>query len=261
MDLALFILTMLAIGAGVGIISASLGVGGGLLMVPILMHLYPDMGINTIKGSSLIVIAVVAVYNTLQMNRGSMKNSWSLISTIAAGSLLGGFFGGKITTLLSDEHTTWIFIGFVGFAALRTFFLKESVVHEEDVTRRNPLSFFIGVLSGGLAGATGTGGGALFVPCALWSGIVSNHRVVALSNAVMIASATAGAIAHLIASPNQDAEWTVGLSNISFAPGIILGAILCTPWGRRINQHLSFKRRRIVMGCLLLIITLRLLIR
>lgn len=261
MDLGLFILTMVLIGAGVGIISASLGVGGGLLMVPILMHFYPDMGINTIKGSSLIVIALVACYNTLRMNRGAMKNPASLIVTIAMGSLIGGFVGGRITTLLSEEQTRWIFIGFIFFAALRTFVLKEIVVSEEDVTRRNPLALCIGMLSGGVSGATGTGGGALFVPCSLWAGIVSNQRVVALSNAVMIASASAGAFAHVTAPATQDAPWTYGLTNISFAPGIVLGAVLCAPLGRRLNQHLSFRRRRIVMGGLLLIIGLRLFIR
>jgi uncharacterized protein len=261
MDLALFILTMLAIGAGVGIISAALGVGGGLLMVPALMHLYPDMGINTIKGSSLIIIAAVALYNTLRMNRGSMKNPWSLIATMATGSLLGGFMGGKITTWMDENTTRWVFIGFVLFAAIRTFFLREKEVPENEVVKRGPLAFCIGGISGGISGATGTGGGALFVPLSLWSGIVSNTRVVTLSNAVMVASASAGAVAHLTASPTQHAPWTYGMANISFAPGIILGAILFTPLGRKINQHLSFNRRRVVMGGLLLLIVMRMVMR
>jgi uncharacterized protein len=261
MELPLFILTMLAIGAGVGIISSALGVGGGLLMVPILAHLYPEIGINTIKGSSLIIIIAVAMYNTLRMNRGSMKNPFSLIAAIALGSLIGGFIGGKLTTLLSDEVSKWLFIFLVFLSALRTFFLKENVVHESEVVKNNPKSFGIGALAGGIAGATGTGGGALFVPLSLWSGIVSNKRAVALSNAIMITSASAAALAHILAPPSYEAPWTYGQANISFAPGIILGAILFSPVGRHINHHLSFKRRRVVMGILLLLITLRMLLR
>lgn len=261
MDLALFILTMLAIGAGVGIISAALGVGGGVLMVPMFMYLYPDMDINTAKGSSLIIIAVVAVYNTFKMNRGAMKNPYSFIAVISIGTLFGGYCGGKITTLLTNTQTTWIFIGFILFAAIRTFFLKERVVREDEVTKRTPVAMLIGALSGTVSGATGTGGGAIFVPCALWSGIVSNTRVVALSNAVMIAAATAGAIAHITAPSTLQADWTYGLANISFAPCIILGAIASAPLGRYINHNLSLNRRRIVMGSLLLIIALRVLMR
>ena len=261
MELLLFILTMLAIGAGVGIISAALGVGGGLLMVPMFLYLHPEMDINTAKGSSLLIITFVALYNTFRMNRGEMKNPFPLILLIASASLLGGFIGGTITTLLSDTLTTWIFIGFILLAALRTFFLKEIIVHEQDVAQRSPLAFFIGLLSGTISGATGTGGGALFVPCALWSGIVSNKRVVALSNAIMIAAASAGAIAHLTAPATLDTPWIIGRANISFAPAIILGAIACAPVGRRINAHLSFKRRRVVMGVMLLIIAIRMLVR
>ena len=99
------------------------------------------------------------------------------------------------------------------------------------------------------------------MPLSLWSGIVSNTRVVTLSNAVMVASASAGAVAHLTASPTQHAPWTYGMANISFAPGIILGAILFTPLGRKINQHLSFNRRRVVMGGLLLLIVMRMVMR
>src|SRR5690606_6498155 len=120
------------------------------LMVPVFLFVFGDrMDINTAKGTSLLVIAFVSLYNSWRMNRGSMRTPWDVVAAIAAGSIVGGFPGGYLTALMSDRAVTWIFIGLLGFAALRTFVLKGRVVREEDVRKRWPVS----VLSGCAAGA------------------------------------------------------------------------------------------------------------
>lgn len=261
MDTIIFIATMLAVGWGVGILSASLGIGGGILMVPTFLALYPDMDINTAKGSSMFIIMFVATYNAMRMNRGAMKNPIKLVLLIAIGSILGSYFGSWFTAQLPDWYASWVFIGLLFFAVARTFLIKDKEVREEDVETHTAMPVLLGCFAGIVAGATGTGGGAIFVPFALVAGIVSNTRVVALSNAVMIFSASAGTLANLTANQTTDMEWTYGLANISFAPFVIIGAIGAAPLGRKLNQHLSFNRRRIVMGGILLFITIRLVLR
>jgi uncharacterized membrane protein YfcA len=261
LDTLIFILTMLAVGCGVGILSAALGIGGGVLMVPTFLALYPQMDIHTAKGSSMFIITFVAAYNALHMNRGDMRNPMKLITSIAIGSITGGFLAGWLTAKLSDTYASWIFIALLLFAATRTFLLKEKEVTEEQVQKHTILAAIIGFLSGVVAGATGTGGGAIFVPFALMAGIVSNKKVVALSNAVMAAAAAAGTIAYLTSPQTTDMPGTIGLTNISFAPFILIAAIATAPLGRKLNQHLTFNRRRIIMGALLLFITIRLILR
>lgn len=252
---------MLLVGAGVGVMSAALGIGGGVLMVPAFLSLFPEMDIHTAKGSSMLIIMFVATYNAVRMNRGDMRNPLRLILVIAVGSVVGGYVGGWVTALLSDTAASWIFIGLLFFAGARAFLLQEKKVDESDVRKREVTAALIGLAGGIVAGATGTGGGAIFVPLALWAGIVSNYRVVALSNAVMIASATAGTVAYLLSEKSTAMEYTVGMVNLSLAPFVIIGAVAAAPIGRRINKALSFERRRVVMGALLLIITLRLMYR
>lgn len=252
---------MLLVGAGVGVMSAALGIGGGVLMVPAFLSLFPEMDIHTAKGSSMLIIMFVATYNAVRMNRGEMKNPLRLILVIAIGSVVGGYLGAWLTSLLSDSGASWIFIGLLFFAGARAFLLKEKKVEEDEVRKREVTAAFIGLAAGIVAGATGTGGGAIFVPLALWAGIVSNYRVVALSNAVMIASATAGTIGYVLSEKSTEMAYTVGMVNLSLAPFVIIGAVASAPIGRRLNQALSFERRRIVMGTLLLIITVRLIYR
>jgi uncharacterized protein len=261
MDTAIFIVQMIILGCGVGIVSAALGIGGGVLMVPAFLYLYPNLDIHTAKGSSMLIIMFVAAFNAYRMNQGDMKNPIKLVAIIAIGSVMGSYLGAWTTSLLNDKNASWFFIGLLFFAGARAFLLKEPKVAEEDVKNRNQLAAIIGFVAGFVAGATGTGGGAMFVPLALWAGIVSNYRVVALSNAVMVISAASGLIAHLMSRQTVDMPWTVGMVNLSFAPFVIAGAIAAAPIGRKLNQHLSIERRRLVMGALLMIITVRLIFR
>ncbi len=260
MDPNLFFL-LLAVGAGVGIVSAALGIGGGVLMVPTFLYVIPGMDINTAKGSSLLAIVFVASFNSWRMNRAGLRRRWGVTVAIAGGAIVGGFAGGWLTGRMSDTAVTWVFVGLLGFAALRMLSLRPRVVHEEDVQRHQGVAALIGLASGLVAGATGTGGGAVLVPLALWAGLVSNERVVALSNTFMAATAAAGTVAHLTSQQTMDTAWTYGLVNVSLAPLVVVAAITAAPLGRWIDGRLTLHRRRVVMGTLLFVIAARLIFR
>jgi uncharacterized membrane protein YfcA len=256
-----FIVTLLLLGVGVGMLSAALGIGGGMIMIPAFIQFFPDMDINTAKGTSLMAIFFVASYNSIRMNRGHMKNPWNVIVSIAGGAIIGGFFGGWLTNQMSEIVVTYIFIGLLIFSGFRMFALKEIIIEEEDVRQRKFFPGIIGFCAGTVAGGTGTGGGAIFVPFALWAGIVSNLRVVALSNTVMVLTSIAGLTAHFLASQTSDMPGTIGRVNVSIPPLVVLGAILIAPVGRALNAKLTFNRRRILMGTLLILIAVRLVYR
>ena len=93
MDILLPIAGMAMLGAGVGVVSAALGVGGGILMVPAFATFVAGVDMNTAKGSSLLVITFVAAVNSWRMNRGETKSPWDVIGLIALGSIAGGFLG------------------------------------------------------------------------------------------------------------------------------------------------------------------------
>lgn len=261
MSTIVFVATLLAVGAGVGIVSAALGIGGGTLMVPAFLALFPQMDINTAKGSSLFAIVFVSGYHAWEARRAGTKSPWDLVAACAAGSIFGGYAGGALTALLPENVVTWIFIALLLFAGMRTFFLKQRLVREDEVRKRQMLAIAIGFVAGVVGGGTGTGGGLVLVPLALWAGIASNERVVALSNTVMVATSAAGAFAHAMAERTYDAPWTYGMVNVSLAPLVCIGAIAFTKPGRWINQQLSLPRRKAVMGTILVLIAIQLAAR
>jgi uncharacterized membrane protein YfcA len=258
MTIAFFILGMLALGGGVGLISAALGLGGGILMVPAFLTFVPGMDAHTAKGTSLFIIIFVAALNTWRLNHGHRDRHWDVVGAMAAGSIAGGYLGAWVTTLLSDDAVIWIYIIFLMAAAIRTFLIQTIAVRAEDVRRRNGMAVAIGLGAGAVGGGTGTGGGLLMVPLSLMAGIITNERVVALSNAVMVATAIAGSVAHLGAARTVELPWTVGHISFALVPLVFIGSQIAAPWGHRLERHLTLKRRKLVMGGLLLAIAARL---
>lgn len=252
-----FVIEMLVLGVGVGILSGALGLGGGILMVPAFMMFVPGMDAHTAKGTSLFIIIFVSAVNAWRMMRPLERKPWALTSQLAAGSVAGGYLGAWLTTLVDERVVVALFMALMLVLGYRTFFLRELVVDEAAVRRRLPVSVGIGLLAGLVGGATGTGGGAVLIPLALMAGIVGNSRVVGLSNMVMILTSVAGSVAHLSAAPVFEGGWTIGHVNLALAPLVFAGAQAGSYWGRRLNTHLTLPRRRVAMGALLLFITAR----
>ena len=261
MTILLYIAGMLALGLGVGMFSAALGLGGGLIMVPAFLTFVDGMDANTAKGTSLCIIFFVALLNTWRLHRDDGHYPWGKAAWLAAGSLAGGFFGAWVTTLLPERAVLWVFMAFLGIVALRTFFIEPPAVSEGHDRRRILVSIAIGLFAGAFGGATGTGGGALLIPLVLLAGIATNRRVAGLSNMVMVATSAAGTVAHLAATPVFDRPWTIGAVYLPLVPLVFLGAQVASPWGKRVNEALTLHWRRTLMGAFLLVIALRILYR
>lgn len=251
-------LLLFIVGAGAGIISAGLGLGGGILMVPAFEAFLPGMDLHTAKGTSLFLIVFISSLNTWRARRELPPHAFTLAAWLAAGSVIGGYASAWITGLLPEQVTIILFLLLLLAVAARTFLLREIPVPEDQVHKRPGIALLIGFIAGIFGGATGTGGGAVLIPLALMTGIVANARAVPLSNLVMIATSLAGTLANLQAAQTCDYPWTVGHVALAFVPLTLLGAQLGSELGLRLNRLLTLPRRRVAMGVLLLIIALRL---
>lgn len=261
MDAVLYVFGMIVLGVGVGIFSAALGLGGGLLMVPAFMFFISGMDEHTAKGTSLFIIILVSASNAWRLNKDLPKVPWRLAGVLASGSIVGSYMGAWVTTRMSNRAVLVIFLVFVVAVGLNSFRMKEKQVREEDVHRHNIFAVIIGFFAGLAGGATGTGGGAVLLPLALSIGIVSNRGAVALSSMVMVATSVAGSVPHLMATPVYTGAGTVGHVALSLVPLTFIGAQLGSEPGVRINHMLTLPRRRLVMGGVLLYIAARLAIR
>ncbi len=84
----------IATGAIAGLIAGFLGIGGGILLVPIMVGL---LGLTQHKahGTSLAVIIPIAIISAIVYAlRGHIN--WTLVATIGSGSVIGVIIGAKL---------------------------------------------------------------------------------------------------------------------------------------------------------------------
>jgi uncharacterized membrane protein YfcA len=255
MDIALSSAGILLLGGAIGIISNALGLGGGFIMLPALMFFVPNIGFTTAKGTDLMCIAFIAAINAWRMNKGQANKNLRLAGIMACGSTLGAVAATRISLRMPEDSLVWIFVTIMAVLALRTIFSTPRHVTEETVHKHNMLAFFIGLSAGVLSGFTALGGGAVMVPLALLAGLVTNDRVVALSNMVMVATTSAATITNLASEQTfYGLPGTVGQVNLLIVPLVVIGAQFGAPLGRRLNANLTLVRRKVIMGGLILVI-------
>jgi uncharacterized membrane protein YfcA len=85
------VVTALICGLSVGLLSGLVGIGGGVLLVPILLYIF-KLDAHLAAGTSLaIVIPTAVVGSIVHFTKGTID--WPLALLIATGSIAGSIFG------------------------------------------------------------------------------------------------------------------------------------------------------------------------
>lgn len=117
------IIALIAIGLIAGILSGVMGVGGGVVMIPLMILL---LGFNQhqAQGTSLTVLAVpvtfLAAYN--YYNAGFVN--WKYAAIIAVFFVVGGFAGSKLAVNLDQKTLKRIFGGILLIISIKMLWGK-----------------------------------------------------------------------------------------------------------------------------------------
>jgi uncharacterized protein len=114
------ILALIAAGAGAGVLSGLLGVGGGLVMVPALALL--GMAQHRAHATSLAAIVPIGIVGAIVFGQANSVDVLAAV-VLAAGSLLGVQAGTRAMNRLSAERLALVFAGFVLVIAIAMLIL------------------------------------------------------------------------------------------------------------------------------------------
>jgi uncharacterized protein len=119
----MWIIWGLLAGVAVGIFSGLVGVGGGVLLVPILVYLF-KMNQKLAQGTSLSILlpptGILAFLHYYRNGEADLK----LGLVIAAGVVVGGWFGGGWAQQLSEPVLRKVFAVFLVIVAVKMFLEK-----------------------------------------------------------------------------------------------------------------------------------------
>ncbi|MEL6812322.1 MAG: sulfite exporter TauE/SafE family protein [Bacteroidota bacterium] len=118
------ILSLIAIGLLAGILSGFMGVGGGVVMIP-LMILLLGYDQHQAQGMSLAVLAVPVTFVAAYTYHSSGHEiSWKYALVIAVFFVVGGFIGSKFAVKIDQVLLKKIFAVILIVAAFKLFFSK-----------------------------------------------------------------------------------------------------------------------------------------
>ncbi|WGK64169.1 sulfite exporter TauE/SafE family protein [Croceiramulus getboli] len=117
------ILSLIVIGLLAGILSGILGVGGGVIMVP-LMILFLGFSQHEAQGTSLAVLAVPVTFLAAYNYYGSGYVNWKYALLIALFFIIGGYLGSKWAITIDQKTLRKIFGAVLAIIAVKMIFGK-----------------------------------------------------------------------------------------------------------------------------------------
>ena len=119
----LLIVGALLAGLGIGVLSGLIGVGGGIIAIPLLVYAF-GMNQKMAQGTSLVMLlGPTGLFAIMEYYRaGEVNLKVGLL--MAAGVLIGAYFGGHWAQLISGLVLRRTFAVILGLVAVQMFFQK-----------------------------------------------------------------------------------------------------------------------------------------
>jgi uncharacterized membrane protein YfcA len=194
-----------------GLLSGVFGVGGGVIMVPLLMLLAGDDQ-RRASATSLIAIVPTAIAGAATYSvHGSVDIVAGLL--VALGGIGGSIIGSRLLKRLPISWLRWLFIGLLLLVVVRTLLEPPMRTGAFDLTPWSGLGLVgLGIVMGIASGLFGIGGGIVAVPVFIAIFGMSDLLAKGTSLLAMIPTAITGSIANTRAGM------------VRVADGLIVGA-------------------------------------
>jgi len=256
-------LAYMGLGVFAGVLAGLLGVGGGLVIVPVLALLFLNAGMSPTVimhlaiGTSLATIVFTSLSSVWAHHRhGAVR--WELFLALLPGILLGALVGALLADRLPSDNLRIVFGVFELMVALQMGMDLRASPH-----RSLPGRLGMG-MAGGIIGTVsalvGIGGGTMTVPFLQWCH-VPMRQAVATSAACGLPIAVAGAIGFIATGWGESAlpEASSGYLYWPAFLGIVSASILFAPLGARMAHRLPARQLKRFFALFLLLLALRML--
>jgi uncharacterized protein len=257
---------LIIVGLIAGIIGSLVGLGGGIIVVPMLLSLgsyitvFDDVSPQVAVGTSLLVVIFTGLSSTLTyMKYKKVDYKSGLIFFIGSGP--GGIVGAYVNKLFdTSSFSIWfglfmIFVSIIlmvknklpqmkernGKKVIRTYINEEG--NERSYSYQPVPGVLIAFVVGFISGLFGIGGGALMVPAMILLFMFPPHIAVATSMFIIFLSSSISSITHI----------ALGNINWLFAAALIPGAWVGGRIGAIINTKLQGKTIESLLRIVLII--------
>ena len=239
------------------LLSTMLGIGGGVVMVP-LLTLFARMPIKRTAGTSLAVIFLVIVVGVIaQEIKAPGDIIWPVSLTLAAGAFVGTFIGKWLNKRLPEKAFRYAFCVVLVIVGIRLLGALPKTApflgSEVDLGNLAHVAYLIsvGLFAGIVAALFGLGGGVVAVPAlALAFGFFQMHFTAtrATSLGMILPTSLIGAILH----------WKAGNVDLKLVGRMAPFALVFAALGVLAAYAVPSSTLKVIFGVLLVVAALRL---
>jgi uncharacterized protein len=191
----------LLLGSLAGFLAGLLGIGGGIILIPLFLWsfraigLAPEIIVHLAFGTSLAIIIPTAISSTLgHRRRGNV--AWQVISWMAVGGVLGVAVGSTLAASLSGPVLRALF-GLMQIAVGLKMFYHPRLPPEEHASPALSKLLLVGLAVGSFSAFFGVGGGVIAVPMMVILLRFPIHLAVGSSSGLMVVSSIFGTVSYI----------------------------------------------------------------
>jgi len=254
-------------GAFAGLLAGFFGIGGGIVLTPLCLALYPSMGlegsdlIKVIFGTNMFLVTVFSLSAVLKHQSG--KNiDWKCVFYLVPFAVAGSISGSWIASISDSSSLKKAFAVILMISSVMIF-LKDSL--KSGLQRSGhamvPRVFLplLGFMAGFIGSYIGIGGGAVLIPLLILLFNFPIGKVAGTSSAVIIFIGLAGTLSymHYGQEVTHLPGWYTGYVWWSAAIPLMLGGIPAARAGAWLNLRTNTKVLQHVFGFALFVMGIK----
>lgn len=248
-DPLLGLLIVLAFGGA--LLSGLVGVGGAIVMIPLLLYAPPLAGlsrldIHTVAGITMVQVTAAA-FAGLIGHRALVDRR--LFLAVGPTMVLATFAGALASSVAAPIVLEAVFAGLATLAAAMLILLRGRTTAEVEgaVAFRTSAAIAAGVAVGLVAGLVGAGGAFVLIPVMLYGLRIPTRVTIGTSLAVVAASSVAGLLGKVITG---QVVWLLAL-------GLVIGALPGARLGAYVSRRTQTQRLVVVLAVAIAGVALR----
>ena len=256
-------LASVLLGMVTGVLAGLFGIGGGLVIVPVLVILFSAHGFSAdvvmimAVASSLAAIILTAISSMLAHHRlGSLL--WAKVFSLTPGIMIGAAAGAVLAKQISADTLRLILVAFLLYVGVQM--ALQIKPKEGNAKQSKVLDALVGVVIGLVSAIVGIGGGTLTVPYVV-HGRHLMRQAVAVASACGLPIAVVGTVSYVLLGWHDARlpEWSLGYVYLPAFLGVSVSSIFTAPIGAKLAHKLPAATLKRYFSLLLFIMAAKLL--
>lgn len=250
----IFTFTVLILGLFVSLASVFIGLGGGVILVPLFPSVF-KLSVHESVATSVLIVFLVVSENTYRFHKEKQDLiNWLVVWSMSVPATFTAIIASQISKKVNPDRIFDVLVIILILIALKNLFFSFSKKDRSCLStlgiKEKLFSAGAGALAGLTSGFAGVGSGVILSPIMILLKIVKSVQLVPTANASMVFATLGACLSFFVTGkPVQWNQW--GLIRLDIALGLFISASLFSSFFRPYQDKLSIKIKSLLLSLVL----------